>query len=173
LGYGNVGHVGRRVVERNVFPNVERARERLARLRIARGFRAFVHVVAPSLRARIIASSATRLAWRRRDAVGMADRAAAELQHDVFSEVVQQLVHLPRVDAARGDRHHGAERAPVLVEVHAVQRVGGDEILAQDIVEAGFVVLGSPSSLPTTVPAWIWSTPSRRHHFAMTRKLTP
>ena len=32
---------------------------------------------------------------------------------------------------------------------------------------------GSPSSLPTTVPAWRWSTPSKRHHFASTRKLTP
>ena len=32
---------------------------------------------------------------------------------------------------------------------------------------------GSPSSLPTTVPAWMWSTPASRIHLAMTRKLTP
>jgi len=35
------------------------------------------------------------------------------------------------------------------------------------------IIAGSPSSLPTTVPAWMWSTPSRRHHFAITRKDTP
>ena len=29
------------------------------------------------------------------------------------------------------------------------------------------------SPVPTTVPAWMWSTPSIRHHFAITRKLTP
>ena len=35
----------------------------------------------------------------------VADRAAAELQHDVLAEVVEQLVHLAGVNAARCDRH--------------------------------------------------------------------
>ena len=55
----------------------------------------------PSLRAFTMASSATRLAVAPcDDALGMADGAAAELQHDIVAEQVEQLVHLPRVDAA-------------------------------------------------------------------------
>ena len=36
----------------------------------------------------------------------MTDRTTAELQDDVFAEVVQQLVHLPGMDPARRDGHH-------------------------------------------------------------------
>ena len=35
----------------------------------------------------------------------MADRAAAELQHDILAQIGEQLVHLPGMDAAGGDRH--------------------------------------------------------------------
>ena len=70
------------------------------------------------------------------DAHRMADRAAAELQHHVFAEIVEQLVHLAGMDAAGGDRHHLVERGPVLVEEQAVlerlRRVG----LPQRVVEA-------------------------------------
>ena len=52
--------------------------------------------------------------------LGMADGAAAELQHDIFAEVIEQLVHLAGVDAARGDRHHLVEARPMLVEEHAM-----------------------------------------------------
>jgi hypothetical protein len=45
------------------------------------------------------------------DALRVADRAAAELQHHVVAEQVDQLVHLAGVDAAGRDRHHLAQRA--------------------------------------------------------------
>ena len=45
----------------------------------------------------------------------MTDRAAAELQHDVFAEIDEKLVHLSGVDAAACDRHHLAQPAPVLL----------------------------------------------------------
>ena len=53
----------------------------------------------------------------------MADRAAAELQHHVLAEIVEQLVHLAGVDAARGDRHHLAQARPVLLEEEAALQV--------------------------------------------------
>ena len=78
----------------------------------------------PSLRALIMASSATRFAvapaWM---PIGMADGAAAELQHDVLAEIVDQLVHLAGMNAARGHRHHLAQAGPVLVEEHALLEV--------------------------------------------------
>ena len=66
----------------------------------------------------------------------MPDRAAAELQDYVFAQQVQQLVHLAGVNAARGDRHHGRERGPGLIEKDAVRRVERDEVLAQRVVVA-------------------------------------
>ena len=78
----------------------------------------------PSLRALTIASSATRLAVAPAcDAHRVADRAAAELQHDVVAEIGQQLVHLAGVDAAGGDRHHLAQVGPVLLEEDAALQV--------------------------------------------------
>src|SRR6201999_1013811 len=50
------------------------------------------------------------------DAHRVTDGPAAELQHDVLSQVAQQLVHLTGVDAAGGDRHDRRQRRPVLVE---------------------------------------------------------
>ena len=74
-----------------------------------------------------MASSATRLAvapaWM---PMRMADGAAAELQHHVFAEMVEQLMHLAGMDAAGGHRHHLVEAGPVLVEEHAVLRVWPD-----------------------------------------------
>jgi hypothetical protein len=55
------------------------------------------------------------------DAHRMADRAAAELQHDVIAEEVEQQVHLPGMDAARGDRHHAAQARPRLVDKQAAR----------------------------------------------------
>ena len=59
----------------------------------------------------------------RGDAHRVADRAAAELQDNVLAEVVEQLMHLAGVDAARGHRHHARHRTPVLLEVQAERRV--------------------------------------------------
>src|SRR5258708_25350512 len=39
------------------------------------------------------------------DAHGVADGAAAELQDDVLAQVIEELVHLARVDAPRGHWH--------------------------------------------------------------------
>ena len=107
----------------------------------------------PSLRARTMASSATRFAVRARlDAHGMADGAAAELQDHVLAEIREQLVHLAGVDAAGGHRHHLAQLRPVLLEEQAAREVLGIRRLAQRVVDA-CDHRGSPSSLPTTVPA--------------------
>ena len=66
----------------------------------------------------------------------MADRAAAELQHHVLAEQVEQLMHLAGVDAARGDRHHLVERGPGLIEEHAMLEPHRIEVLAADVVVA-------------------------------------
>src|ERR1019366_7419670 len=50
------------------------------------------------------------------DALRVADRPAAELQHDVVSEQMEKLMHLPGMDAAGCHRHHLLQGAPVLVE---------------------------------------------------------
>ena len=63
----------------------------------------------------------------------MADRAAAELEDDVLAEVVEQLVHLAGVDAARGDRHDAGHRGPVLVEEDPVARILGDVVQSRRV----------------------------------------
>ena len=50
----------------------------------------------------------------------MADRAAPELQHDILAQKVQQLMHLPRVNAAGSDRHDCRQRGPVLLEIQSL-----------------------------------------------------
>ena len=91
----------------------------------------------PSLRASTIASSATRFAdGAGLDAHRMPDGAAAELQHHVFAEIVQQLVHLAGVDSAGSHRHHLAQAGPVLLEEQAVRQILGVARLAQRVVDA-------------------------------------
>ena len=78
----------------------------------------------PSLRALTIGFERDAVGRRAGlDALRVADRAAAELQHHVVAEQVEQLVHLAGVDAARGDRHHLAQIGPVLVEEDAARQV--------------------------------------------------
>ena len=66
----------------------------------------------------------------------MSDRAAAELQDDVVAEQIEQLMHLPGVDAAGSNRHDLAQRAPVLLEVVAAQQVDLRVRVATDVVVA-------------------------------------
>ena len=66
-------------------------------------------------------------------APGVAQRAAAELQHRVVAEDVDQRRHVPDVDAARCDRDHAGHGAPVLVEEDAAAAVFLDEIVAHDV----------------------------------------
>ena len=66
----------------------------------------------------------------------MADGASAKLQHHILAEVVDQLVHLPRMNPAGRDRHHLAQRGPVLVEEQTVLQARGRARLAQRVVEA-------------------------------------
>jgi hypothetical protein len=106
------------------------------------------------------------------DAHRMPDRAAAELQHDVLAEVVQQLVHLAGVDATRRDRHDGREAGPVLVEVQPGRGVRDVGALAADVVVAAHVA-GIAFELADHRAAWMWSTPISRHHFARTRNDIP
>src|SRR3954468_4139447 len=118
----DVGRVGRGVVERDVLPDLERGVELRAALGgLDEDVRTLLVVVAT-----LVAGLDDRLdggavgAGAGRDAHRVADRAAAELQDAVFAEVVQQLVHLAGVDAARGDRHDARQRGPVLIEVQAL-----------------------------------------------------
>ena len=59
-----------------------------------------MQVSRPSSRARIIASSATRLAVAPAGMPSGGHGPAAELQHDVLAEKMEKLMHLPGVDAA-------------------------------------------------------------------------
>jgi hypothetical protein len=68
--------------------------------------------------------------------------------------MIEQLMHLAGVNAAGRHRHHLVEARPVLVEEHAVFEFCRVEVLAADVVIAARG-RGSPSSLPTTVPAWM------------------
>jgi hypothetical protein len=87
----------------------------------------------------------------------MADRAAAELQHDVVAEQVEQLIIWPAwmpPDCNTGMTLRSAPqscsknyRAPIDLRVGRGRRCSPARLG------------GSPSSLPTAVPAWIWSTP--------------
>ena len=124
-GWNEVGGVGGGVVEGDLAPGVERGAQRLTPFgRVARICGPSLRMSRPSLRAKH-----HRL---ERDAVGsgagldahrVTDRAAAELQHDVFAEIVEQLVHLPGMDAARRHRHDLVQRRPVLLEEKAVLRL--------------------------------------------------
>ena len=110
------------VVEGDVLPDLQRRLQRRAGLRrLGQNFRALVQIVAA-----FVAGEDHRF---QRDAVGggagldahrMADGAAAELQHHVLAEMIEQLMHLAGMDAARRHRHHLVEARPVLVEEHAV-----------------------------------------------------
>ncbi len=66
----------------------------------------------------------------------MTDGAAAELQHHVLAEIVQELVHLSGMDAARGDRHDLVQARPVLVEEDAVLESHRCELVPTDVVIA-------------------------------------
>ena len=66
----------------------------------------------------------------------MANRATAELHHDILAQQVQQLVDLAGVDAARGHREHARHRTPVLLKVETLNRVDCDLAFAQGGVEA-------------------------------------
>src|SRR6266550_1431429 len=98
----HVGHVGGLEVERDVLPDLQGSIELGAALGgLLEDVGPFLEVVLA-----LVASLDHRLDG---DAVGrraggdthrVADRAAAELEHDVLAEVVQELVHLACVDAA-------------------------------------------------------------------------
>ena len=60
---------------------------------------------------------------------------AAELEHAVGSEDVDQFRHVPDVDAARRHREDRGHRRPGLVEVDAPALVRGDEVFPQQVVD--------------------------------------
>ena len=101
-GGGIVGHVCGFVVESDILPDLQRGLQRRAgRRRLGENFRPFVQLVAA-----FVAGEDHRL---QRHAIrggaglnahGMADGAAAELQDDVFTEMIQQLMHLAGVNTA-------------------------------------------------------------------------
>src|SRR5260370_36540002 len=66
----------------------------------------------------------------------MADGAAAELQYDVFAEMIEQLMHLAGVNAAGRYRHQPVEAGPVLVKEHAVLQPHRIVVFAANVVIA-------------------------------------
>ena len=70
------------------------------------------------------------------DAHRVADGAAAELQDHVLAQIMDQLVHLTGMDAARCHRHHLVERSPVLLEEQAMLQALRGVRIAQRVVEA-------------------------------------
>src|ERR1019366_6840651 len=72
----------------------------------------------------------------RRDSHRMTDRAAAKLQDNVLAEKIEQLVHLPRMDAAGGNWHQLVQRGPWLIEEETTGEILRIIILAADIVIA-------------------------------------
>src|SRR5690606_9172033 len=96
-----VGCVGAGVVKCDVAPGVERG---LQRGTCASRFREDVGPLVPDV-ATLIACQHHRLEGHTvgrcagGNTVGMSDRAAAELQHAVLTEIGKQLVHLPCVNA--------------------------------------------------------------------------
>src|SRR5260370_35644539 len=113
-----IGHVGGSVVEAYVLPGFERGAQRAAPLRrLLQNLRPLVEVVAP-LVARLDHGFYGDAACRRAggETLWMAESAAAELEHYILTEVVQQLMHLPGMNSTRGDGHNHGQGCPVLLE---------------------------------------------------------
>src|SRR3569832_96415 len=68
-----------------------------------------------------------------RVAPGMAQSAAAELQHGVVTEDGGERRHVPHVDTAGGDGQHAGHGAPVLIEEDAALAVFLDEAVTHDV----------------------------------------
>src|SRR6266850_804111 len=132
-----VGRVGARVVKAHVLPDVQRRLQWLAALgRRHQDLRTFVLDVASLVAGQH--DGFQRDPIRRGaglDAHRMTDRAATELQHHIVAEQVDQLMHLARMNAARGHRHDLAQPAPVL----AVKQPSGKIDLGDDV--AAYVVV--------------------------------
>ena len=63
----------------------------------------------------------------------VAERAAAELEHRVVAEDLDQVGHVVDVDATGGNRHHRRQRDPGLVEVEATRRIGRHVVEPQQV----------------------------------------
>src|ERR1700721_2404530 len=70
------------------------------------------------------------------DCARVANGATAELPHHVFTEMVEQLMHLAGMNAARGHRHHFIEAGPILIEEHAMLEFCRIEVFTADMVVA-------------------------------------
>src|ERR1700677_583545 len=124
--------VRRLIVERHVLPGIERSAQR--RTPPARGgedLRPLVPDVAAFVAG--LDHGLERHPVRGRaglDALGMADGPAAELQHDVLTEIGQELMHLTGVNASRGDGHELAKSCPVLIEEDSVLEIAVCEAIS-------------------------------------------
>src|SRR5882724_4169666 len=93
-GWDEIGRVGRFVIERDVLPDLERLAQRRAGLRrLGQDLRTLMDVVAALVAREDHRFQRHPIGGRAGlDAPGMSDGAAAELQHDVFAEQVEQLM---------------------------------------------------------------------------------
>src|SRR3954451_3719508 len=135
----DVGRVGGLVVEADLAPGVEGLLQGgVLAGSLLQDVLALLHVVA-TLVAGLdhgLHGDAVALGTRL-DPHGVTDRATTELEDDVLTEVVEQLVHLAGVDTAGSDRHDARHGLPRLVEVDAVLRVHPDEVVPQGVVVPG------------------------------------
>src|SRR5271165_2775029 len=137
-GRNEVRRVRRVVVEGDVLPDLQRlAKGRAGLGGLGQNLGTLVNIVAALVAGEDHGFQRDAVGGRAgRDAAGMADGAAAELQHDVLAEKIEQLVHLAGMDAAGGDRHQLVEARPRLVEEDTVLELHRVIILAADIVIA-------------------------------------
>jgi hypothetical protein len=167
--------VGGGVVEGDLAPGLQRCLEGLAALRgVARMSGPSFQMSRPSLRASTMASSATRLAWRPAAIpIGWPIVPPPNCSTHVLAEVGR---------AAGASGRHGCRRRPPACTLF--RRPSPARRRCRAAGRRGYAsrgrccskpctLIGSPSSLPTTVPAWMWSTPARRIHLAITRNEMP
>src|SRR6266487_6754399 len=117
--------VGRSVVEGDILPEFECRTQRAAPLRrLLKDLRPFIEVITPFIACLNHSFHGNAVGCRTSgDALWMTDRTTTKLKHYVFTQVVQELVHLPGMNSTRCDRHDGWHGHPILLEEQSQGRI--------------------------------------------------